>query len=196
MTNHKEYLAKNINQSLVEENQLHFFEKYLGDPPKSILDIASGDGGHAIHLAQKGYLITALDSNAAMIDQAKEKAELDGVEIATLECKMDQMTEHISGKFDAALCIGNAMVHLDCEDRIIKFLKDLNHILIDGGKAILQIVNYDCDRAQSEIVVLKQNKIHSLMQETNFKIIEEYGDFNGTPFKKDESNLYIIILEK
>lgn len=42
-------------------------------PPRTILDIGCGTGGHLIPFAKKGLKVTGFDISEAMIKQAKEK---------------------------------------------------------------------------------------------------------------------------
>lgn len=46
-------------------------------------------------------------------------------------------------KFHGALCIGNSIVHLNHIEEVINVFKDVYNRLYDGGKFIIQIINYD-----------------------------------------------------
>ncbi|MGL4798793.1 MAG: class I SAM-dependent methyltransferase [Cellulosilyticaceae bacterium] len=127
----------------VGDKQLAFLKKHIGKAPKQILDIACGNGGYAVALAKEGHLVTALDSDEGMLVSAQEKAALEDVELATVQCSMDTIDAHITGKFDVAMCIGNSLVHLDHKERVLEFLRQLKACLLPEGKAILQIINYN-----------------------------------------------------
>lgn len=123
--------------------QITFLQKTLGQAPKQLLDIACGTGSYALALAKLGYLMTALDADAGMIESAKAKADIEEAELALIHCSMENIKDCIEGHFDGAYCIGNSIVHLETKEKIKGFLKDLNTILKADGKFVVQIVNYD-----------------------------------------------------
>ena len=125
------------------ETQIKFLEENLGQPPKQILDIACGTGSYALALSKLGYSMTALDADKGMIESASEKAELEALQLALIECYMEDIKESIQGTFDGAYCIGNSLVHLTTKEQISHFLKDLYDILNDGARVVIQIINYD-----------------------------------------------------
>lgn len=158
----------------VGKSQLKFITDTIGNPPQNLIDIACGDGGYAVALAAQGYIVTAIDSNKEMIHNAKEKAELNQVEIATLVGSMDELNKQISGTFDAAICIGNSLVHLDTKERILLFLTQLKGILSEKGQAILQIVNYDRILKHKVLELpLVENKAHNLRFERSYELDEQ-----------------------
>ena len=109
----------------VGDQQIKFLKEMIGEGVQSIIDIACGNGGHAIRLAKDGYIVTAIDSDEEMIRTAREKADLEGCELALLQAKMDTLKEQITGQFDFAMCIGNSLVHLDTVECVSTFLKSL-----------------------------------------------------------------------
>lgn len=125
------------------EAQIEFLRENLGEPPKQVLDIACGTGSYALALSKLGYSMTALDVDKGMIESASEKAELEGLQIALIECYMENIKDSIEGHFDGAYCIGNSLVHLSTKEQISKFLKDIYEVLNEGSRFIIQIINYD-----------------------------------------------------
>ena len=125
------------------EAQVEFLKENIGMPPKQILDIACGTGSYALALAKLGYSMTALDADKGMIDSASEKAELEGLDLALIECYMENIKDCIEGHFDGAYCIGNSLVHLNTNEQISQFLKDIYEILNKGSRFVIQIINYD-----------------------------------------------------
>ena len=66
----------------------------------SVLDIGTGPGTHAIHLAQRGYLVTGTDISATAIKKAKDRSAEEGVEVTwkqddILETQLDQRFDFI-----------------------------------------------------------------------------------------------------
>lgn len=124
-------------------SQIKFLKEIIGEGPKQVLDIACGNGSYAMALSKEGYIITALDSDKDMIETAKSKADLEEISIGLVNCSMEEIKSCIEGKFDAVYCIGNSIVHLESKEKINKFLKDIHSMLNKGGKAIVQMINYD-----------------------------------------------------
>ena len=55
------------------------FQRFAGQPVRSILDLGCGTGGHALRLAQRGYVVTGVDRSAAMLAEARQEAERSGI---------------------------------------------------------------------------------------------------------------------
>lgn len=53
-------------------------------PPGPVLCLAEGEGRNAVHLARRGYAVTALDQSAVGLDKAAALARQQGVALATL----------------------------------------------------------------------------------------------------------------
>jgi len=45
--------------------------------------------------------------------------------------------------FDAVICFGNTLVHLEGPDQILDFLRQSRSVLKKNGKLLFQIINYD-----------------------------------------------------
>ena len=50
-------------------------------PPKSALDLACGEGRHAVWLAKRGWRVTAVDFSEVAVGKARARAAREGVEI-------------------------------------------------------------------------------------------------------------------
>lgn len=74
---------------------------------KKVLDLASGTGRVALHLAQKGANITALDISQAMLDYVAAKAKKSGLakRLTCIHSSSDAIPADI-GKFDIITCCG------------------------------------------------------------------------------------------
>jgi len=125
------------------KDQVNFIKEAAGRPPKKILDVACGSGGYSLELAKSGYSVTGIDLDAEMVNKAKKKAVNQDLDLTILKCDMLNIKETIKEKFDLIFCIGNSLVHLSSLDEIREALKQMYGRLEDGGKLILQIINYD-----------------------------------------------------
>ena len=109
---------------------------------KTVLDVGAGTGNLTAYLRAQGYDVTAIDLSKALIAQATAKdievQELNMLAIDTLPM------------FDTIINIGNTLPHLDNKDEVQTFLIKAYNQLTQGGKLILQMVNFEKYFAQKE----------------------------------------------
>lgn len=123
--------------------QVNFLNKFIGDIPKDILDIACGTGGYSLELARQGNKVTAVDLDDKMVKELKTKALESNLNVNALRGNMLELNDILNSQYDLAFCIGNSLVHLDGEKEISSFLKAVKATLREQGKLIVQIINYD-----------------------------------------------------
>lgn len=123
-----------------------FFERLLrNNNCRTVADIASGTGFHAIRLAHAGFDVTASDGAETMIKQTVRNAAGMDVELADTRV-VDWRELHQafgSNKFDALVCLGNAFTHLFEEEARRTALESMRTVLRPGGLLILDHRNYD-----------------------------------------------------
>lgn len=111
---------------------------------KYVLDIACGTGNYAIELAKKGYIVDGVDLDAAMVEEAKEKAKTENLNINFVQGNMKNIKDlFLEKKYDLVYCIGNSLVHLDNESEIQQMIDDVYEIINNDGRLLIQIINYD-----------------------------------------------------
>lgn len=109
---------------------------------KRVLDLGCGTGNKTALLAAEGRSILALDSDAAMIARAREAHAGPGLVYEVMD--MLQAPARLeAASFDAVLCLGNTLVHLEGPDSVSDFLAGLRPLLRPGGLFFAQILNYD-----------------------------------------------------
>lgn len=122
--------------------QKGFVEHSLSDPlgEKHVLDIGCGTGNLTIELSHLFKTVAGIDLDPAMIHAAKQKSGQ-----PDFYCRnMLKISEDFSeNTFDAVICFGNTLVHLDGTDRIGSFFSHVRKVLKPGGKFLLQIINYN-----------------------------------------------------
>ena len=123
-----------------------FFESLLDQYNcKSVADIATGTGFHAIVLADQGYEVTATDGAEAMVEKTVENARQMDVTLKDAKTvdwrELDTVFAHNS--FDSLLCLGNALTHLFDEDDRRRSLQAMMNVLKPGGILVLDHRNYD-----------------------------------------------------
>ena len=114
-----------------------------GQKIDSILDVGCGTGNLAMELAKLSTKTTAIDLDESMLEKARKKSQgIDNIEFQKLD--MLALNQHFEPRsFDAVICFGNTLVHLDSEASILNFLKQTKKVLKDSGKLLVQIINYD-----------------------------------------------------
>ena len=109
---------------------------------KTILDVGAATGNLTAYLSSQGYEVTAIDLSERLIAKAAEKGitvqQLNMLNIDTLPA------------FDNIVCIGNTLPHLDSKASVQLFLKKAYGQLTQGGKLVLQLVNFEKYFAQRQ----------------------------------------------
>jgi glycine/sarcosine N-methyltransferase len=109
-----------------------------------ILDVAAGTGNLAAALSARGYEVTALDVDQAMVGKMLEKQQEPGApRFETLLMDMRGLEGLPQEGYDAVLCVGNSLVHLNDLTEIADAVIRMYDRLKPGGTLILQNVNYD-----------------------------------------------------
>jgi ubiquinone/menaquinone biosynthesis C-methylase UbiE len=80
--------------------------------PMTALDVATGTGRWALHLARQGAKVTAIDQSPQMLAVAREKAQTEDLEITFLEWNLDEGLPLPTGSFDLVIC-ALALSHFD-----------------------------------------------------------------------------------
>ena len=109
---------------------------------KTILDVGAATGNLTAYLSSQGYEVTAIDLSERLIAKAAEK----GVTVQQLNMlAIDELPT-----FDNIVCIGNTLPHLDSKTSVQLFLQKAYGQLTQGGKLVLQLVNFQKYFAQKQ----------------------------------------------
>lgn len=127
----------------IDAATLDFIRRTVGDPPKSVLDVACGSGGYAVEMSKYGYDVTATDNSPDMILRTSQKAREGNVSLDVVECDMRNIESKIQKKFDCIYCIGNSIVHITDIDEITDVVMQMGKLLVQRGTLIIQTLNYD-----------------------------------------------------
>ena len=144
--------------------QLQFVKNRVGDlAGKHILDIGCATGELSIQIANSGAKVTGIDLNEDLLSQAigcsvfparwsggrsadslKRESEFAPPNPKFQTGNMlDLETDFQPAQFDAVLCFGNTLVHLQTHELMQQMLKGVFVVLKPGGQFLLQILNYD-----------------------------------------------------
>lgn len=141
-------------------------------PGSRILDVACGTGALARALAKVGYEMTGYDLDHTMIVRAVDLARVEGLTIPYSVWDMRQLPEP-SEPFDALLCVGNSLVHLTDDHALALALTGFRRQLRSGGKAIVQVINYD------RILDQQVDSLPTITDEPHGLIFERHYDRRG-----------------
>lgn len=133
--------------------QINFISSFI---PKgsSLLDVGAGTGNVALALVEAGYKVTAMEPEESMAAKLADKAPNCGsLQVNTLTM---QQINKLTDSYDGIYCIGNTLAHLQNIDEIKEFIAQSFAKLIENGKLMIQIVNYE-KRNFSFPVVHKEN---------------------------------------
>ena len=109
---------------------------------KTILDVGAATGNLTAYLSSQGYEVTSIDLSERLIAKAAEK----GVTVQQLNMlAIDELPT-----FDNIVCIGNTLPHLDSKTSVQLFLQKAYRQLTQGGKLVLQLVNFQKYFAQQQ----------------------------------------------
>ena len=138
----------------VDAGEMGFAAKLLSGR-NAILDIGCGTGNKTALLSGTAR-ITGVDSDAGMIERARADNARPGITYDVLD--MAALASRFSpGSFDAAVCLGNTLVHLTDPAAIQDFCATVRRLLVPGGVFFCQILNYAriLDNAVRELPVIE-----------------------------------------
>lgn len=123
--------------------QVKFINEALNNSTSvKILDVGCGVGTLINELDKTYKSLYGIDLDAEMIDLAKQRTYANNPAIQAGNMLEIDKSFH-KKQFDAIICFGNTLVHLPEESDIKTFIKQAYNCLQEGGKLLLQIINYD-----------------------------------------------------
>ena len=103
-----------------------------------VLDMGCGTGRFTLPLAKLAKKVTGLDASAAMIEQARLKAEQQGLTIEFYEADMERLPFE-DQSFDVVVSM-LALMHIPLESRQQVFL-EASRVLRPGGRLLVSVKN-------------------------------------------------------
>lgn len=110
--------------------------------PRTALDVACGTGVGAIALAQLGVDVIGTDPNADMIAKARMNAAT--LALTRVRFQTVAMQDNVPGldPVEMVTCFGNSIPHVPRQE-LPAVAKRFRSYLKDGGKAIIQLKNFE-----------------------------------------------------
>jgi glycine/sarcosine N-methyltransferase len=127
----------------LKQTRLEFIESFLKNNTR-VLDVGCATGELALALSKKGHQVEGIDLDEKMIELAREKTKRSGLNTGFFIKDMIKIGEDFSPKsFDAVLCLGNTLVHLENPEKLKEVFMGFHMVLKSGGILMAQLVNYD-----------------------------------------------------
>ncbi len=108
-------------------------------PPLRILDLACGQGRHAIELARRGYQVTGLDVSPYLLEIARERAQATGVSVRWVLGDMRQPLE--DDHFDLILSLFTSLGYFADPGDDSAVISAAAAMLNPEGRFFIEVVN-------------------------------------------------------
>jgi SAM-dependent methyltransferase len=99
--------------------------------PKTVLDLACGEGTFAVEMAKSGFLVTGVDLSPQMLELARAKAESEGVQVDFLH--QDICSLSVEGDFDLVTCWYDSLNYILDIGNLEKAFANARHALKGNG---------------------------------------------------------------
>jgi 2-polyprenyl-3-methyl-5-hydroxy-6-metoxy-1,4-benzoquinol methylase len=117
------------------EREVAFMLQYFGlKPGDKVLDIMCGYGRHAIALAEKGMVVTAIDNLASYIKEINKTAAKE--KLAVTAVRADIIAHELKDEYKLALCMGNSLNFFNAAD-LLSVLRNICNHLKPGGNLLI-----------------------------------------------------------
>lgn len=100
-----------------------------------VLDVPCGNGRLALELAARGVRMSGLDGAAEFVDEARARAERQGLELELVRGDMRELPWQ--AEFEAVFCVGNSFGYFE-DDGNRAFLGAVARALRPGGRFLLE----------------------------------------------------------
>lgn len=113
----------------------HILQLTRPQPQAAVLDLCCGPGRIAIEFARHGFQVTAVDRTAAYLDEARARAEREGLQIEFVQSDMRDFVR--TGQFDLAVNLFTSFGFFATEAEDQGVLRNLYSTLKPGGKLLI-----------------------------------------------------------
>jgi SAM-dependent methyltransferase len=152
-----------------DRREVDFIEKSLSVKKGSlVLDLACGNGRHAVGMARRGYRIVGVDLSLPMLARAGELAQENDQKINFIHGDMRELG--FDKTFDAIYCVGTSMGYFD-DSTNIKVLEGIARALKPGSPFLLEVTNRDHIIEKQPNLIWFEGSGAVCMEETSFNYI-------------------------
>lgn len=184
----KKYDNESFTQGTIGE--CDFLEKEINyNKSLKIIDVGCGTGRHSIELTKRGYKVVGIDLSESQLEQAKEKAKAEDLQIDFL--KHDARKLPFNDEFDLAimLCEG-AFPLMETDEMNYEILKNVTNSLKDSGKFIFTTLNglFPLFHSINEFMVVSTKEGNATYNNNIFDLMT-FRDYNITTVQDDFGNI-------
>ena len=155
---------------------------FVGDKPKTLLDVACGIGTQSIGLAKLGYQVTSSDLSSAEIEQARKEALRYGIQIEFKIVDMRQVWETYQSQFDVVIACDNSVPHLLGDDEILMAFRQFYKCTKSGGCCIITVRDYaQLERKDKHKKQMYPRLVHQT--DTGQVVMFDVWDFDGNYYE-------------
>lgn len=123
-------------RSAAELNAVNLPDKMKG----TALDLGAGIGLHAIPLAQRGFAVTAIDSNQQLLCELQQRSE--SLVITAIVADILDFPTHVQQPVDVILCMGDTLTHLPSIAAVETLFESVARLLNRGGVFVTTFRDY------------------------------------------------------
>ena len=113
------------------------------DTSADVLDCACGIGTQAIGLAALGYSVTASDISRGELEEARQRAANNQVDIQFEWADFCTLSKTFSRQFDIVICMDNALPHMLTRQDLKAAIGSITGQMTAGGIFVASIRDYD-----------------------------------------------------
>lgn len=107
-------------------------------PNACVLDLCCGVGRHTLELAHRALTVTGVDKMASFLDQARERAQDEGLVIEFVHQDMREFKRPDS--FDLALNLNTSFGYFEDPEDDLRVLRNIHTSLRPGGRLVLETI--------------------------------------------------------
>jgi SAM-dependent methyltransferase len=104
-----------------------------------VLDLCCGPGRHSLELARRGFRPTGVDRTASYIEEARERAEAEGLQIELVLEDMRRFRR--ASSFDAALNLFTSFGYFEDPADDARVVENLEASLVPGGVLVMDLMS-------------------------------------------------------
>lgn len=131
---YKEIWRTVIPEELTAKEVDFILPYFMLQPGSKVLDLMCGYGRHAIALAKKGMVVTAIDNLDDYINEIKQVAEKESLSITAIQSDVTKFGLDV--QFDLAIIMGNSLNFFNAADTT-SLLKNISAHLKPGGHLLI-----------------------------------------------------------
>jgi len=156
--------------------------------PGKFLDLACGTGDAAIVMAERGWIVTGVDSSPAMLDKAREKVKERRLYVSFLQQRMEELdlgeTFHMAGSFY------DSINHITSKRTLQKAFKRLRKHLDNKSLFVFDSNTLSCYRNLWDTTSVGHEDGYTLIIENNFDESTTIALSNITIFHREKGTKY------